>query len=253
MRIISLSSDDDQDYSDYGYTSEPPSDAHPASAAHSNSRQTPALSQITALKPALKNQNRVNVFVDDQFSFSLDLAQVVDFKLKVGQQLSPSELQKLQEASNFGKLYQQTLEWVLARPRSVQETQDYLKRKLATRKLKNRQALKNREAPKEDREKYHLKTSEAPLFSDEEIARVISRLLSKNYLNDQKFSEYYLENRFTSKGISAKRLRLELKQKGISEEIITSALESSSRDEIAEIQKIIAKKRKKYNDEQLIQ
>ena len=81
---------------------------------------------VTDLKQGLKNPNRVNVFIDGKFSFSLDVAQVVDYKLKKGVAISVEKLQELKSASEFGKLYQRTLEWVLMRPRSVKETRDYV-------------------------------------------------------------------------------------------------------------------------------
>ena len=43
--------------------------------------------KITNIKQAVKNENRVNVYVDGKYSFSLDIAQLVDFKIKVGQDL----------------------------------------------------------------------------------------------------------------------------------------------------------------------
>lgn len=185
------------------------------------------LLEITDLKPAVKKENRVNVFINDKFSFSLDVSQVVDFKLKRGRVITPAELLKYQKASNFGKLYQRTLEWVLARPRSVRETYDYLRRK------------------KFQKPEYEI--------SDEDIDAVISRLIEKGYLNDKKFAEYYVENRFQKKGVSMKRLKMELKKKGISDDDARAAFEKIGRDDAAEIKKIIAKKRGRYDtDEKLI-
>ena len=85
--------------------------------------------QITDLKAGVRNQNRINVFVDGDFSFSLDLAQVVDYHLKIGQTLTPQELADLKHASAYGKLYSRTLEWALMRPHSVKETRDHLRLK----------------------------------------------------------------------------------------------------------------------------
>ena len=85
---------------------------------------------VTELKQGVKNPNRVNVFVNGKFAFSLDVAQVVDYKLKVGVRLSADKYAELKNASEFGKLYQRTLEWVLMRPRAVREVRDYLRRKL---------------------------------------------------------------------------------------------------------------------------
>ena len=43
---------------------------------------------ITDLKQGVKNPNRVNVFVDGEFAFSLDVTQVVEYKLKIGMVLT---------------------------------------------------------------------------------------------------------------------------------------------------------------------
>lgn len=182
---------------------------------------------ITAIKPAVKNENRVNVFVDKVFAFSLDIAQLVDEKLKQGQVLTDVELNRLKKISNFGKLYQRTLEWVLTRPRSVRETRDYLRRK--------------------QKQKPDYK------IEDEAIDGVVERLVTKGYLDDEKFAEYYAENRFVNKGVSVKRLKMELMKKGVDMTIIEKVLAESGRDEVAEIRKMIAKKRARYTDEQLIQ
>lgn len=186
--------------------------------------------KITDIRQAVKNQNRVNVFVDNEYSFSLDIAQLVDFKLKIGTELSQTDVNKYQHASSYGKVYQRTLEWVLSRPRSIRETEDYLRKK-----------------------QYDLKKQEDKnaALKNEEVAKIISTLIDKKYLNDETYAKYYVENRFTKKGISAKRLRMELNKKGISNLIIEDVLSSGARNDEGEIKKIIAKKRSKYDDEKL--
>ena len=194
--------------------------------AHNFSVEPDSSHSITAIKPATKDENRVNIFIDEEFAFSLDLAQVVDFKLKVGKTLDEPEIKKLKKASNFGKLYQRTLEWVLSRPRSVRETRDYLKKKQF------------------EKPEYGI--------TDEDIEKVLETLIQKGYLDDIKFTEYYIENRFIKKGISKKRLKLELIKKGIEPEIIEQVFAKNPRDEAEEIKKIIARKRARYDDEQLM-
>lgn len=204
---------------------------------------------VTDLKQGLKNPNRVNVFIDGKFSFSLDVAQVVDYKLKKGMTISAGKLQELKSASEFGKLYQRTLEWVLMRPRSVKETREYI-----IRKLKN--TLRGPSATNEER------ASEVPPVTtgrDERVREeysefskdIIHRLITKGYLDDQKFAEFYVENRFVKKGVSGKRLKMELMKKGISNEIIDEVL--NGRNDEEELDKMIARKRAKYDDEKLIQ
>ena len=88
--------------------------------------------KITDIRQAVKNENRVNVFVNKKYSFSLDVAQLVDLKLKVGAEITEEDLVEYKKLSEFGKLYQRTLEWLLIKPRSIKETRDYLWRKLKT-------------------------------------------------------------------------------------------------------------------------
>ena len=85
--------------------------------------------QITDIKQAVKNENRVNIFVNKKYEFSLDIAQLVEFKLKIGTILTIEDLEKYKKASLIGKTYQRLLEWVLTRPRSVKEAKDYLNRR----------------------------------------------------------------------------------------------------------------------------
>lgn len=196
--------------------------------------------KITDIKQAVKNQDRVNIFVNNKYSFSLNIAQVVDFKIKIGRELTEEELEEMKKASAFGKMYQRTLEWVLTRPRSIRETYDHLKQTTSKNKLKNKIA---------EEKEYKTRSPELDFETMEEI---VNRLIAKGYLNDEKFAEYYVENRFVKKGISKKRLKMELMKKGIDSKIIENVLESGVRNDEEEIKKIIAKKRNKYDDEKLI-
>ena len=201
---------------------------------------------ITALKQGVKNLDRVNVFVDEKYAFSLDIAQVVDLKIKVGREITADELEEFKRASEFGKLYQKTLEWTLVRPRSVRETRDYLSRKLKTSSSGRSSRPSSRGSSLRPRSNCGCPSEDITKFFQE----IIDRLLHKGYLNDEKFAKYYVENRFVKKGISKKRLKMELMKKGINREIIEEVLPKRNDEE--EILKIIAKKRSKYDDEKLI-
>lgn len=202
--------------------------------------------KITNIKQGVKNPNRVNVFVDDEYSFSLDVTQVVDFKLKVGRELTENEISELKKASEFGKLYQRTLEWVLVRPRSIRETTQYLGRKLKQSSSGRSLRLSSQGSSLRPRSNCGCPSEDCSEFSDE----IIARLIDKGYLDDRRFAEFWVENRFVKKGVSRKRLSLELMKKGISREIIEEVLDKRNDEE--EILKIIAKKRAKYDDEKLI-
>ena len=194
---------------------------------------------ITQLTEGVRNRNRINVFIDHKFAFSLDIKQVVDLQIKVGQKLSESELQELRSASEFGKLYQRALEWALTRPRSVWETRDYLRRRQLKRAQLNRKRAQEEAKP-------------LPEIQNEAIELVLERLTKRGYVDDYKFAEYFVENRFVKRGISQKRLGIELRKKGVADSIIVKVLNQSKRNDDAELIKIINKKRARYDDEKLI-
>ncbi len=216
--------------------------------------------KITDLKQGVKNPNRVNVFVDGKYSFSLDVAQVVDFGVKVGRVLSEAELEEMKQASEFGKAYQRALEWVLVRPRSVGELKDYLKR----REMRDEAEERKREWQKE-REIADL-IAKGEDANDRRVSKresrrgapqrydftdlIVERLCERGYVDDRKFAAWYAENRFVKKGVSRKRLKMELMKKGIDKGIIDEVL--GGRDDEEEIRKMVARKRAKYTQEKLI-
>ena len=203
---------------------------------------------ITNLKQGVKNPNRVNVFVNSKYALSLDVAQLVDLGVKVGLEISEDELEEFKKASEYGKLYQRTLEWVLVRPRSVRETRDYLSKKLKTSSSDS--LLRARRYGAQSLVPLpvgRVQSSEDILELSENI---IQKLLDKKYLDDYKFAEWYVENRFVKKGISKKRLKMELMKKGVAREIVDEVIDD--RDDEEEIRKVIAKKRAKYDDEKLM-
>ena len=219
-----------------------------------------AVLKITDIKQAVKNENRVNVFVNGKYSFSLDVAQVVDMGVKVGRIVSEDELADFKKASEFSKAYQRALEWVLMRPRSKRELQDYLKRREMQGEAKERK--KDWERDREiadliargediDAKRLERRTERAKKRIKYDFKELITeRLIERGYVDDEKFARYYVENRFVKKGVSQKRVKMELMKKGVDTEIIEEVLDG--RDDEEEILKIIAKKRAKYDDEKLV-
>lgn len=194
--------------------------------------------RITALKPSAHDQNRVNVFISDRFFCSLTIAQVVDQKLKIGLKLDSAALDTLKEASAFGKLYARALEYVFLRPHSKKEIRDYLVRKTHDRlvRVKDRQSGEYRTVSKKG-------------FAFSLVQPVLDRLEARGYLDDRQFAKIWIENRQQTKGISLKKLRLELIKKGVNPAIIEEALQQSDRNDLSELRKILTKKRQKYPDE----
>lgn len=194
---------------------------------------------VTEIKEAVRDRDRLNIFIDNKFYCSLALQQVLDLKIKVGRQLSEEDLVELKCASEFGKLYQRALEYALMRPHSTKEMRDYLKRKTLDKKVRVK-----------DRKTGEYKTVVKEGVAESLIEPVMTRLCERGYVDDERFAQLWLENRSVSKGASTKKLKMELRAKGISDDIIERCFADSPRDEREELRKMIAKKAKRYPDEQ---
>ena len=191
--------------------------------------------KVTDISIQARNPDRVNVSVDGKYRFSLDILQVTELGLKIGNEYDEDELTALEVESQFGKLYARALEYSLMRPHSAKEVRDYLWRKTRSTKVRVR-------ATNELREK--------PGVSQEVADRVFARLIERGHVNDEAFTKYWVENRQATKGISSRKLVAELRSKGVDSGVIEQVMQNSPREEKSEIQKVLAKKRHRYDDEQ---
>ncbi len=175
--------------------------------------------KITAIKAQVKNPGRVSIYVDGAYSFSLTPNQLLEQKVFVGLELDAPMLETLKKASDFGKLYNRLLRYALLRPHSCREVADYCRRKQ---------------------------------FDQEACAEVIELLSARKYIDDAAFARAWVESRQLTKATSQRNLQLELKRKGISDEMIAQALAAQNYDETAALQKLITKKRRqaRYQDRQ---
>ena len=174
---------------------------------------------ITAIEIQAKNKDRVNVYVDGKYSFSLDIFQVGELGIKVGREYDEAALNTLREESEFGKAYGRALELIARRPRSIKEMNEYAFKKKWDERLK---------------------------------ARIIERLSQKGYLDDMAFARFWVRARAVGKPMSRRALHAELRQKGIDSAIIEDALqdEGNEYDELAALRELVKKRRARYVDEQ---
>ncbi len=186
--------------------------------------------KITALKMQVRDKDRVNVFIDGKYRFSLDIIQVAELGIKNGAEYTEEELVELEIESQFGKLYTRSLEYALIRPRSQREMRDYLYRKTRDSRTKTGDIKKG--------------------VSKELTERVFNRLFEKGYIDDMKFASFWVENRNVRKGSSMRKLQMELHGKGVDAAIVEQVLASTERADTDELQKIIAKKASRYDDVQ---
>ncbi len=186
--------------------------------------------KITSISVQARDKDRVNVSVDGKYRFSLDILQLTELRVKIGNEYTDDQLTALEEESQFGKLYARTLEYFLMRPHSQREVKDYLYRK--TRDTRTKLGA--------------IRKGVSPALTE----RVFERLVKKGYVDDEKFARFWVENRNTRKGSSMRRLSAELSAKGVDKAIIETMIHESEREDEDELQKIILKKRNRYDDDQ---
>ncbi len=182
----------------------------------------------------MRNPDRVNVSIDGKYRFSLDVSQITDLNVRVGRELENDEVAELEIESQFGKLYARALEYCLMRPHSVREVRDYLRRKTIATRYKSRSG--------ELRERLG--------YSPALVPRVLKKLQHKRYLDDEQFARWWFENRNVGKGTSLRKLKVELRSKGVEPDIVERMIAENLRDDATELQKLIAKKRSRYADDQ---
>ena len=171
--------------------------------------------RITKLK-AQKNRNRVNLYLDGEYATSLDLLTVTKLGLKVGMDISQTELKKLVRTHQYEKLLNRAAHFLSYRPRSEKELRTYLQRKWR---------------PETNKEK-HTKT----------VEEVIGKLKKQGVVNDREFAEWWIQQRQTFRPKGKILLTQELRQKGIDGKIIEKAL--TTLDDYTQASNVAEKKRK---------
>ncbi len=164
---------------------------------------------ITRLVQGKQNPNRVNLYLDGQFAFSLAIDEVVKQNLKKGVVLTDERVSKLKESDVTEHIYSKLLNFLSYRPRSIQEVRDRLYR-------------------------YDVKET-----AKQNI--LINRLIGKGYLDDLAFARWFIESRNTHRPRSPRRLSQELMAKGVSRETVASVI-SEAADERETIKRLLEKK-----------
>ena len=148
--------------------------------------------KITEVSPQKNNSLRVNVYVDGNYSFAFDAAEAVLKGIKEGTELSQKDIDNLLLDSKFSKARDTALN-ILSR-KSI--TSFELSQKLAEKGYE-------------------------PIV----IGEVTEELASLGYIDDEAYASMYLEY-CIEKIWGKKKIKYEMKLKGISDEIIQEVLSS---------------------------
>ncbi len=144
---------------------------------------------ITALEIQQQDKERVNVYLDGRFAFGL--SRLAAAHLKTGQVLTQVEIDALCALDEVARAVDYAARLLARRPYSAAE----IRRRLEVRR-----------------------------FAASAIEQALERLTERGYIDDRAFAQYWIESRerFSPRGQQA--LRYELRQKGIADEVIESAL-----------------------------
>jgi regulatory protein len=145
------------------------------------------VAKITALRASRGRGKRVRVFMDGRFAFSLEAEVALKEGLKVGQELYTGQIDALTRANQCQRCLDAAAGYLSYRPRSEYE----LRKRLLKRG-----------------------------FDDDSIEAVLAKLKGQGLIDDGDFARFWKENRQSFSPRSQWLTRLELKQKGVPNEII---------------------------------
>lgn len=176
---------------------------------------------ITAVEKNKGNKKRYSVYVDDSYSFSVSEEDYYTLNLYEKKEITEEEIKYIKDSVNFREA-----------------------KNLAIRFLSLKMRCEKEVASKLEKEGFDEKTA----------ARVIDELKSMGYLNDELYVQKYLYDRSKLKPKSKKMLSFELKNKGVTEEIIEKVLEDWNLDDSEIAEGLVKRKFGKYDltDEKII-
>ena len=152
------------------------------------------MGKITALKTNKRTGRQVNLYLDGKFAVKLDTELAVKNGLKVGEEITDGRIKELTEDVGLARGLNLAYRFLSYRPRSEAEMKDRLHRRG---------------------------------FEDSKIEIIINKLKEKNLLDDTAFAQFWKENRDTFRPRSQRLTRLELKKKGVADEIIKEVTDDS--------------------------
>lgn len=144
---------------------------------------------ITDILVQKNNKDRVNIYIDGAYVFSCSLELVLKKSLKKGLELSMEELNSIVSLDNYNKCKNKALNII----EKSYKTETEVKNKL-------------------------LQLS----YDEDTISKVIEFLKNYNFVDDKKYAKLYTNEKKKSRGIL--KIALELRKKGIDENIISEAV-----------------------------
>lgn len=146
------------------------------------------MSKITALRASKHPNEQVTMFLDGKLTIKMNAETVVKEGLEIGQELSAEQVEQLVRDLGLTQCLNTAYRYLSYRPRSEAEINERLQRRG---------------------------------FENNQIKIVINKLKEQNLLNDTAFAQFWKENREQFRPRSKRLTRLELKKKGVADDVIS--------------------------------
>ncbi len=151
------------------------------------------VTRITNIRDGKGRRKRVNVFLDGRFTFSLEAEVAMKENLQVGQELSAEQLEALTGADHFHRCLNAAAHYLGYRPRSEYEIRQRLYRRG---------------------------------FNGDSVEAVIAHLRGQGLVDDIAFARFWKDNRESFSPRSQWLTKLELRQKGVADDIIDQMVDA---------------------------
>lgn len=171
--------------------------------------------KITSIEPQ-KNQQRVNIYVDDLFTIGIDLELKYKHKLEVGMEVDDDFIKEVLRAEEQNKVINHALNLLSFRQRSEKEIHTALKRKG---------------------------------YEEFYINNAIDYCRTQSYLDDRAFAKSFIKDKLNINKLGEQRIKYELIKKGVSEEIINDVLVLDRDDQFEAAFKLAEKKLSSYKND----
>ncbi len=158
------------------------------------------MKKITALRVGRGRRKRVNVFLDGRFAFSLEAEVAVKEGLQVGQELSANQIEALARSDHFHRCLNAAAHYLSYRPRSEFELRERLRQRG---------------------------------FDGDSVEAVITKLKEQGLVDDTAFAQFWKDNRESFSPRSQWLTKLELRRKGVANNIIDQVVDDIDNDDSA--------------------
>ncbi len=167
------------------------------------------LGRITRIEPQKRNRARRSIWLDGSYSFSLSQGALLQAGLRVGDEVSDVEVERLVSLDQREKAREIAFRYLSYRPRTVKEVTDKLKGKG---------------------------------MPAETIAAVIEDLKGLKLLDDRAFARSWIAERLAHRPGGKRLLHRELRQKGVDVELIEEAIDGLYPQELEVARELLRKR-----------